>query len=71
MRFNPQGELISEHEWTQNHTDWLPSQADKDFVKSLMHAVTEPGKIAGWIAPPKKGINSQGFEYEYVRHPGS
>ncbi len=71
VRFNPQGELISEHEWTSSSAQWLPSQADQDFVKSLMHPVTEPGKIAGWIAPPKKGINKQDFEYEYVRHPES
>jgi len=30
--------------------------------------VTEPGKIAGWIAPPSRGINGQAFEFEYVRH---
>jgi benzoyl-CoA 2,3-dioxygenase component B len=71
VRFNPQGELISEHEWTQSHQEWLPSQADLDFVKSLMHPVTEPGKIAAWIAPPKKGINGQPFEFEYVKHPGA
>jgi benzoyl-CoA 2,3-dioxygenase component B len=32
-----------------------------------MHAVVEPGKIAGWVAPPTRGINGQPFEYEYVR----
>jgi len=29
--------------------------------------VTEPGKIAGWIAPPKGRINRQSFEFKYVR----
>jgi benzoyl-CoA 2,3-dioxygenase component B len=29
--------------------------------------VHEPGKIAGWIAPPPRGINGQPFEFEYVR----
>jgi benzoyl-CoA 2,3-dioxygenase component B len=29
--------------------------------------VTEPGKMAGWIAPPDRGINSNALEYEYVR----
>jgi benzoyl-CoA 2,3-dioxygenase component B len=33
-----------------------------------MRPVTEPGKIAGWIAPPARGINGQQFEFEYVRH---
>ena len=36
-------------------------------MKSLMVPVTEPGKIANWIAPPKKGVNGQPFEFEYVR----
>ena len=32
-----------------------------------MKPVHEPGKIAGWIAPPTRGINGQAFEFEYVR----
>ena len=31
-----------------------------------MRPVYEPGKIAGWIAPPRKGINDKPFDYEYV-----
>ena len=45
----------------------LPNQADRDLVKSLMVQVTEPGKMAGWIAAPKKGINGQELDYEYVK----
>ena len=37
------------------------------FVKSLMQRVTEPGKMAAWIAPPDRGINAQPVEYEYVK----
>jgi benzoyl-CoA 2,3-epoxidase subunit B len=29
--------------------------------------VTEPGKMAGWIAPPDRGINANPIEYAYVR----
>jgi benzoyl-CoA 2,3-dioxygenase component B len=32
-----------------------------------MQPVTEPGKIANWIAPPDRGINHHGFDFEYVR----
>ncbi len=32
-----------------------------------MQQVTEPGKMAGWIAPPDRGINNLGVDYEYVR----
>ena len=35
--------------------------------KSLMQRVIEPGKMAGWIAPPDRGINNLPVEYEYVR----
>jgi benzoyl-CoA 2,3-dioxygenase component B len=31
-----------------------------------MTPVHERGKIAGWIAPPRKGINGQRFDYDYV-----
>ena len=60
-----------EHDWTARRDEWLPTRADLDFVKSLMHPVTEVGKIAGWIAPPAKGINNNPFAWEYVRRPGS
>ena len=33
----------------------------------LMKPVTELGKIANWIAPPKTGVNHRPFEFEYVR----
>jgi benzoyl-CoA 2,3-dioxygenase component B len=32
-----------------------------------MTPVVEPGKFAGWIAPPARGINSQPVEFEYVK----
>ena len=32
-----------------------------------MRRVTEPGKMAGWIAPPEIGINNTPLDYEYVR----
>jgi benzoyl-CoA 2,3-dioxygenase component B len=34
-----------------------------------MVQVTEPGKMAGWIAPPTAGINRQPIDYEYVKLP--
>jgi benzoyl-CoA 2,3-dioxygenase component B len=45
----------------------LPSESDRIYVKSLMVAVIEMGKCANWIAPPDRGINNNGFDYEYVR----
>ena len=45
---------------------WLPTAEDKTHVQSLMQPVYEPGKVAGWIAPPRRGINDQPLDYEYV-----
>ena len=55
--------------WEANKDRWLPTEADKTHVQSLMRPVYEPGKIAGWIAPPSNGINDKPFEYEYVHFP--
>jgi len=35
-------------------------------VRSLMQRVVEPGKMAGWVAPPERGINNLPVDYEYV-----
>ncbi|MGC1890114.1 MAG: benzoyl-CoA 2,3-epoxidase subunit BoxB, partial [Stellaceae bacterium] len=64
---DPQGKPISPEEWRARQYDWLPSDQDRAFVGSLMQRVTEPGKFAGWIAPPEGGINNLGPAYEYVR----
>ena len=64
---DPEGSIISQQEWEKRCDEWLPSDSDQSFVQSLMKPVTEPGKIAGWIAPPKGRINRQSFEFEYVR----
>ena len=45
----------------------LPSDADRSYVDSLMVQVVEPGRCANWIAPPDRGINKHGPDYEYVR----
>ncbi len=45
----------------------LPSQGDRDYVKSLMVQVIEPGKMANWIAPPDRGVNNLGVDHVYVR----
>ena len=34
---------------------------------SAKQPVTEPGKIASWVAPPARGIDGKPFEFEYVR----
>jgi len=65
--FTPTGEMISRDEWNARRGEWLPSDADEVYVKSLMHPVVEPGKMANWIAAPQKGINGLPGDFEYVR----
>ncbi len=65
--FAHDGTPLDEATWNQKSADWLPSDEDRKYVESLMVRCTERGKIAGWIAPPPKGINGQPFDYEYVR----
>ena len=40
---------------------------DGDFIGSLMKPVTEPGQFAGWIAPPRIGIDNKPGDFEYVK----
>ena len=65
--FDPEGNLVDEATWESKVDEWLPSESDRAFVKSLMKPCHEPGKIAGWIAPPAKGINGNEFAFDYVR----
>ena len=65
--FDPQGRIQSDEDWNQRQDEWLPSEADREYIQSLMQCVTEPGKIANWFAPPPRGINGQPFDFEYVR----
>jgi len=65
--FDISGNMISHDDFKRRSIEWLPTPVDRDYVRSLMIPVTEPGKIAGWIAPPKTGINRQTFEFNYVR----
>lgn len=66
-RISPDGRVISQAEWDAHVAQWLPTANDFAFVRSLMGAVTEPGKCANWIAPPAVGINKQPADFEYVR----
>lgn len=64
---DPAGNAMAADLYQARIADWLPAEADRAFVRSLMQRVVEPGKIAGWIAPPERGINNLPVDYEYVR----
>jgi benzoyl-CoA 2,3-epoxidase subunit B len=66
--FDPEGNSIGEDDFRRRAPEWLPSDADDAYVRSVMtNPVTEPGKFANWIAPPARGVNAQPVEFEYVR----
>ena len=67
VKVSPEGRVVSDAEWNANVAQWLPTDADRAFVASLMGRVTAPGQFANWIAPPVMGINRQPVDFEYVR----
>jgi benzoyl-CoA 2,3-dioxygenase component B len=64
---DPEGRIVAPAAYAESVGNWLPTPADRDFVKSLMCRVVEPGRMAGWIAAPERGINDLAFDYPYVR----
>jgi benzoyl-CoA 2,3-dioxygenase component B len=67
MPFDPDGRLLARTDWESRKGEWLPTEADRAFVRSLMKPVREPGRIAQWLGRPARGIKGLPFEYEYVR----
>jgi len=66
--FDPKGVALSKDEWERRKYEWLPSPADSEYLLSIMASpVYEPGKFANYIAPPRRGINQQPIDFEYVR----
>jgi benzoyl-CoA 2,3-dioxygenase component B len=67
VHVSPDGRVVSDAEWEAKRGAWLPTSEDEAYVASLMTPVVEPGKFAGWIAPPARGINGQPVDFQYVR----
>ncbi|TAM09853.1 MAG: benzoyl-CoA 2,3-epoxidase subunit BoxB [Nevskiaceae bacterium] len=67
VHLSPDGRPLTDAEWAQGAGRWLPTAEDRAFVASLMGRVVEPGKFAGWIAPPRIGIDRKPVDFEYVR----
>src|SRR6202046_842088 len=66
---DPSGKVISKSEFDERKDEWLPNDADKAYVKSLMQKpVFDPTQMANWIAAPKQGIKGRPVDFEYVRH---
>jgi benzoyl-CoA 2,3-epoxidase subunit B len=66
--FDPSGQPLSAEEWNRRKSEWLPTTADKDYLRSIQAVpVYKPGQFANYIAPPPRGINRLPVDYEYVR----
>jgi benzoyl-CoA 2,3-dioxygenase component B len=63
---DPQGRALARDEFAARRDEWLPSEDDRRRAAALMRPVYQPGKIAGWIAPPARGINGKPLDFEYV-----
>jgi benzoyl-CoA 2,3-dioxygenase component B len=69
--FDPSGQPLSAEDWERRKGDWLPTAADKDFLRNLQATpVYKPGQFANYIAPPARGINRLPLDFEYVRTDG-
>ena len=66
-RVTPDGTLLTDDEWQSAVDGWLPTDDDRTFVESLMVGVREPGRMAGWLAPPSAGIHAKPVDFEYVK----
>lgn len=64
---SPDGRVLSDDDWEAAAPGWLPSDDERTHVQSLMQSQFEPGKMAGWIAPPSRGINTKSVDFEYVK----
>jgi benzoyl-CoA 2,3-dioxygenase component B len=66
-RVSPGGHLLTNDEWSARTAAWLPTDADRAYVESLMAGAHQPGQMAGWVSAPSTGIHQKPLDYEYVR----
>jgi len=64
---DPDGNILSEADWNTRQAAFLPSDADREYIESLMRPERTPGQFAGWIAPPKVGVDNKSGDFEYVK----
>ncbi len=67
QRIDPAGRILTEAQWNDGKAQWLPGEADLQFIASMMTPCLERGQYASWIAPPRVGINNQPGDFEYVK----
>jgi benzoyl-CoA 2,3-epoxidase subunit B len=65
--FDTAGNPIDAAAFERGRPSWFLSDNDREYLVSLMKPCYEIGKIAGWIAPPVKGVGNKPFDFDYVR----
>lgn len=62
------GNLLTQSQWDTRRDEMLPNGTDQAFIEGLMAKPQfEPGKFAGYIAPPRVGIDNKPGDFEYVK----
>jgi benzoyl-CoA 2,3-dioxygenase component B len=62
-----EGNLLSDEQWGFRSSSMLPTSDDNRYIESLMRPMHQPGHYAGWIAPPRIGIDNKPGDFEYVK----
>ncbi|PPQ39791.1 benzoyl-CoA 2,3-epoxidase subunit BoxB [Rhodopila globiformis] len=62
-----EGTILGNDAWEARKETMLPSTDDNLFIASLMHPSQQRGAYAGWIAPPRQGIDNKPGDFEYVQ----
>ena len=66
---SPAGEIVIREDWDASQHVWLPTIDDQAFIEELMQPEFRPGRFAGWIAPPTRGIQNKPEDFLYVKLP--
>jgi len=67
IHVDPEGNILDDAAWAARKSEFLPSSDDAAYIGDLMKPVFERGRYAGWIAPPRVGIDNKPGDFEYVR----
>jgi benzoyl-CoA 2,3-dioxygenase component B len=66
--FSPQGEPVDESVFEARRGEWLPTEADRAHLRAVQQPVRARGMLAGWLAPPARGINNMpALDFDYIR----
>ena len=68
QRFSPAGDLVDGATFDARRGEWLPTAADRAHLRAIQQPVRSRGLLAGWLAPPSRGINNMpALDFDYVR----